>query len=76
MKRSAAMVCAAALFAALGWAGSAAAEVGEITVAQQWGIGYLPLMVMEQNGLIEKQAKAEGLGDPKLERLARLATEG
>jgi NitT/TauT family transport system substrate-binding protein len=37
------------------------AEVAEITVAQQYGVSFLPLMVMEREGLIEKQAQAAGL---------------
>ncbi|HVC10723.1 MAG TPA: ABC transporter substrate-binding protein [Burkholderiales bacterium] len=65
MKKSVAL-CVAALVAVFGWAGPASAEVGEITVAQQWGIGYLPLMVMQADGLIEKQAKAAGLGELKV----------
>ncbi|MDA8108843.1 MAG: ABC transporter substrate-binding protein [Betaproteobacteria bacterium] len=59
-------LCAVALMVLCGWVGRADAEVGEITVAQQWGIGYLPLMVMQQQGLIEKQAKAAGLNDLKV----------
>jgi len=39
----------------------AAAEPSEVRVAQQYGIGYLPLMVMEQKNLIEKYAKEAGL---------------
>jgi NitT/TauT family transport system substrate-binding protein len=39
----------------------ARAEVSEITVAQQFGVSFLPLMIMERDGLIEKQAKAQGL---------------
>ena len=50
----------------VGWAGQVRAEVSAITVAQQYGIGYLPLMVMQQQRLIEKQAKAAGLGDLKV----------
>src|SRR5512132_100917 len=42
-------------------AGTARAEMGEIKVAQQYGIGYLPLMVMEEQKLIEKHAKAAGV---------------
>ena len=38
-----------------------AAEIAEINVAQQYGIGYLPLMVMEEQKLIEKHAKAAGV---------------
>ena len=37
-----------------------AAELAEINVAQQYGISYLPLMVMEEQKLIEKHAKAAG----------------
>src|SRR3954462_297937 len=42
-------------------AGVARAELSEINVAQQYGIGYLPLMVMEEQKLIEKHAKAAGI---------------
>jgi len=45
----------------------ARAEVDELKVAKQYGISYLPLMVMEADRLIEKQAKAGGLGDLKVE---------
>jgi NitT/TauT family transport system substrate-binding protein len=41
------------------------AEVAEITVAQQYGVSFLPLMVMEREGLIEKQAQAAGLAGLK-----------
>ncbi len=44
-------------------AGAAAAQVRELSVAKQHGIGYLPLMIMEHDKLIEKHAKAAGLGD-------------
>ena len=37
------------------------AELAEINVAQQYGIGYLSLMMMEEQKLIEKHAKAAGL---------------
>ena len=36
------------------------AELSEINVAQQYGISYLPLMIMEDQKLIEKHAKAAG----------------
>lgn len=42
-------------------AGAARAEMAELKVAQQYGIGYLPLMVMEEQKLIEKHAKAAGV---------------
>ena len=35
--------------------------MSEINVAQQYGIGYLPLMLMEEQKLIEKHAKAAGV---------------
>jgi NitT/TauT family transport system substrate-binding protein len=40
---------------------AARAELSEIHVAQQYGIGYLPLMIMEEQKLIEKYAKATGV---------------
>jgi NitT/TauT family transport system substrate-binding protein len=43
------------------WMPVARAEMSEINVAQQYGIGYLPLMIMEDQKLIEKHAKAAGL---------------
>lgn len=48
----------AALWAALG---AASAEVSTVRLAKQFGISYLPLTVMEEEGLLEKQAKARGL---------------
>src|ERR1700688_1804321 len=39
----------------------ASAELSEIKVAKQYGIGYLPLMLMEDGKLIEKHAKAAGV---------------
>lgn len=43
--------------------GASRAEVSELKVAQQYGISYLPLMVMEEQKLIEKHAKAAGIAD-------------
>jgi NitT/TauT family transport system substrate-binding protein len=45
--------------------GSAAAEVSEVRIVKQFGLGFLPLMVMEDQKLVEKHAKAAGLGDVK-----------
>ncbi len=56
--------CAAALFIA--GAITARAEVSEITVAQQYGVSFLPLMVMEHEKLVEKNAEAAGLKDLKV----------
>src|SRR6266542_7084626 len=44
----------------------ARAELAEIKVAQQYGIGYLPLMLMEEQKLIEKHARANGIPDLKV----------
>ena len=41
----------------------AIAEVNEVTIAQQYGIAYLQFLVMQRDNLIEKHAKANGLGD-------------
>jgi NitT/TauT family transport system substrate-binding protein len=43
----------------------AAAEVSEVRITKQYGIGFLPLMVMEDQKLLEKQARAAGLGEVK-----------
>jgi hypothetical protein len=40
---------------------AASAELPEINIAQQYGIGYLSLMVMEEQKLVEKHAKAAGV---------------
>ena len=39
----------------------ARAEMAQIAVAQQYGISYLPFMLMEEKKLIEKHAKATGV---------------
>jgi NitT/TauT family transport system substrate-binding protein len=54
------------LLAALAAATPAAAEVDDLVLARQYGIGYLQFMVMEHEKLIEKHAKALGLGDIKV----------
>lgn len=41
----------------------ARAEVSEVRIAQQYGVAYLPLMYLEHEKLLEKHAKAAGLGD-------------
>ena len=42
------------------------AEVQELRVSRQLGLGYLQLYVTEDQKLIEKHAKAAGLGDIKV----------
>jgi NitT/TauT family transport system substrate-binding protein len=37
-----------------------------VRIARQYGLGYLPLIVAEQQHLIEKHARAAGLGDVKV----------
>ena len=44
----------------------ALAESGEVRAAQQFGLSYLALMIMEDSKLVEKHAKAAGLGDIKV----------
>jgi hypothetical protein len=43
-----------------------AQEIKEITLAQQFGAIFIPLMAMENLQLIEKQAAARGIGDLKI----------
>ena len=54
------------LLAALLLASPLRAEVTEIHAAQQFGLSYLALMMMEDGKLVEQQAKAMGLGDVKV----------
>lgn len=44
----------------------ALAEVKEVNVAQQYGVSFLPLMLMERDKLVEKHAKATGLGELRM----------
>ncbi len=46
--------------------GARAAEVKELRISQQFGIGYLPLQVAHHQGLFERQAKAHGLDGLKV----------
>jgi NitT/TauT family transport system substrate-binding protein len=48
------------------WALPARAEVSELQIAKQYGISYLPFMLMEADQLVEKHAKAAGLPDLKV----------
>ncbi len=40
---------------------AAYSEVDELKIARQYGIAYLPMMLIEENKLVEKHAKAAGL---------------
>jgi NitT/TauT family transport system substrate-binding protein len=53
-----AVVLLASTFAAL-------AETSEVRITKQPGLLYLPMILMEEGKLIEKHAKAAGLGDVK-----------
>lgn len=45
---------------------SAFAELKELTISKQYGLSYLPLIVLEEKKLIEKYAQNDGLGDVKV----------
>ena len=44
-------------------ASPALAEATQLRAAKQYGLGYVQLMIMEDMKLVEKEAKAAGLGD-------------
>ena len=44
----------------------ARAEVSELKIAEQYGIGYLPLTIMKANKLVEKHLKQAGLAETKV----------
>lgn len=44
-------------------------ESGQVRIAQQYGLGYLPLMIMRQLALIEKHASAAQLGNVQVQWL-------
>ena len=45
----------------------AQAEAGKVRVAKQYGLGYLQLMVMEDQRIVEKHAKSAGLDEVQVE---------
>src|ERR687887_1888466 len=55
--------CIIAAFVGLFLATPLRAEVTEVNAAKQYGLGYLQLVLMEDGKLVEKHAKAAGLGD-------------
>src|SRR5689334_22952997 len=59
------MLRAAVITLALFGVTAARAEVNEVIIAQQYGVSFLPLMVMEKNDLVEKHAHEAGLADLK-----------
>ena len=52
----------------VGLGGAACAEADTVRIAKQFGLGYLPLTLMEEEKLFEQQAKKQGL-DIKVEWL-------
>jgi NitT/TauT family transport system substrate-binding protein len=46
---------------------AAFAEASTLRVAKQFGLGYIQFMIMEDQKLVEKHARAAGLGDVKVE---------
>jgi NitT/TauT family transport system substrate-binding protein len=47
-------------------AGAAHAELGEVKIARQYGVSYLPLMIMQDQKLFEKHAAQLGIKDLKV----------
>jgi NitT/TauT family transport system substrate-binding protein len=45
------------------WTASASAEVSEVRISHGYGVLYLPLMIMASEKLVEKHARAAGLGE-------------
>ena len=56
---------AAAVLCSVAFATAVQAEVTEVRMSKQFGLPYLPMIVIEAQQLIEKNAKAAGLGDVK-----------
>ena len=56
----------AAMLGLSAFCGSAAAETDELRIAQQFGIGYLPLQMADHHKLIQKHAAKQGLGEIKI----------
>src|SRR5689334_4754686 len=54
------------LAAALLTSSIALAETNEVKISKGFGVPYLPMMVMQDRNLLEKHAKAAGLGDIKV----------
>ncbi|MDC6210934.1 ABC transporter substrate-binding protein [Ralstonia solanacearum] len=67
-RRALRLAMAAALATSLfgGAVSAARAEASEVRISHGYGVLYLPIMVMASEHLLEKQAKAAGLGDVKV----------
>lgn len=64
-RRSFTSLMIASALALSGASGAARAEAQEVRISHGYGLLYLPLMVMRDQGLVEKHAKAMGLGEVK-----------
>lgn len=58
--------CVIAVALAVGFSNGASAEVNQLTIGRAVSVAYLPIMVMESRKLVEKHARAAGLGDVKV----------
>jgi NitT/TauT family transport system substrate-binding protein len=61
------LAAAVALVALLLQPHQARAEASQLRVAKQFGVAYMQFMVMEDQKMIEKHAKAAGLGDVRVD---------
>src|SRR5258708_4084137 len=52
-----------AIIVLFAWTASARAEVSEVRISHGYGVLYLPLMIMASEKLVEKHARAAGLGE-------------
>lgn len=67
--RRSVLVAAAAAMVVVALPMGVRAEVATVRLAEQFGLGYLPLMTMREFGLIEKHVEKAGLPRPKVEWL-------
>jgi NitT/TauT family transport system substrate-binding protein len=58
-------IAALALGLAAALTGVAQAEVADVRLSKQFGLGYLSMIVIESQKLIEKHTRASGLGEVK-----------
>ena len=61
------LTCTLASALLLTIAAPAAAEVSEVKIGKQYGLPYIQFVIMEDQKLIEKHAKLQGLADMKVE---------
>lgn len=61
MLKSLKVVAAGVAVACLAFSGVARAEVSEVRITRQPGLSYIPMIIVEQQKLIEKHAASEGI---------------